>query len=179
MWRCWGVYLIVARYDTESERKRLEYLLEKWEDKLKVKKPSGSIIMVDGDTDVLLSFLEELYSKVPREHIEVYKLSEPEFHLEPLVLEGMVESTKGVNEIWSVIDFIMARYHGVLVSEITNQKVYKVRTRKGECSIKLSLFKKNSSVTLKFSVEGYGEVVPYIYERLVTDFSYLGKVIRR
>ena len=171
--------MLITRYSVESERKRLEYLLEKWEGKLKIKRPSGSIVIVDGDATTMLGFLEELYSKIPKEHVEIYKLSEPEFHLEPLVLEGAVETSKKVNEVWSIVDFVMTRYHGILISEITNQRVYKVKTRKGECQVRFSIFEGDSLVVLEFSIEGYGEVVPYVYKRLLSDFSYLGRVVER
>lgn len=169
--------MLVVRYTSEAERKRFEYLLDKWEQSLRIEKPSGSILIVSESPDKVLRFLEELYSKIPRERVDVYKIVEPDFYLEPLVLEGVVESSMSAGEAWGAIGLVFARLKGVLVSETRGERVYKVSVKKGTVTVRVIVEPGDRGSRIRFIVEGYGEVVPHIYNKLVREFSYLGEVV--
>lgn len=72
--------------------------MDKWGDPLRIDKPSGAILFIDASAEDILKFMEELYSKIPKDKVSIYQLKEPEFHLEPLTLEGVVRSCMSVEE---------------------------------------------------------------------------------
>ena len=45
------MYLITAKYTSDSERKRIEYILEKRKDRMKIVKPEGTVAIVN-DEDI-------------------------------------------------------------------------------------------------------------------------------
>ena len=174
-----GIYLLVVRYGSEAERKRLEYLLDKWKGSLRVEKPSGAVLFIDTKAEDMLKFMEELYSKIPREKISVYQLKEPEFHLEPLMLEGVVRTHMIVEEAWGAVNLVFARLKGALLSETSGERIYSVSSRKGVCNVRISVVPGSNGSILRFTVEGYGEAVIHVYNKLVHELSYIGEVERR
>jgi len=173
-----GIYLLVVRYSSEAERKRLEYLLNKWESFLKIEKPTGAVLFIDARAEDILKFMEELYSKIPREKVSAYRLKEPEFHLEPLMLEGTVRTCMSVEEAWGAVNLVLARLKGALLSETRGERVYSVSSKKGVCNVRISVTPSNNGSILRFTVEGYGEAVIHIYNKLVHELSYIGEVER-
>ena len=176
---CGGCYLIVVRYGSEAERKRLEYLLDKWRGSLRVSRPSGAVLFVDAGAEQVSAFLEELYSRIPRERIVVYRLEEAGLRLEPFVLEGAVRVGVGVEEAWGIVGLVFARLRGVLLSEVAGERVYSVSGKGGVCRVKVSVVPSGSGSLLRFVVEGYGEVVARVYDRLLRELSYVGEVVER
>lgn len=170
--------MLLVKYASDAERKRLEYLLEKWRGTLRFEKPSGAVLLIDARTEQLMKFVEELYSRIPRERVSLYRLEEAEFQLEPLTLEGVVRSGMGVNELWGAVNLVLAKLRGVLVSETRGEKVYVISSRKGVCKVRVSIAPRNGESLLRFAVEGFGEAVVHIYDRLAQELSYIGEVER-
>ena len=173
---CVGIYLLVVRYGSEAERKRLEYLVGKWRDVLRFERPGGAVLIVDGRVEDVMRFLEELYSRIPRERVSVYQLKEPEFHLEPLMLEGVVRTRMRVEEAWGAVNLVLARLRGALVSESGGERIYTVSSRKGVCRVRVSIVPSDDGSRLRFVVEGYSEAATYVYEKLLHELSYVGEV---
>lgn len=171
-----GIYLLIVQYGSEAERKRLEYLLDKWRSSLRIDKPSGAVLFIDANAEDMLKFMEELYSKIPKDKVSIYQLKEPEFHLEPLTLEGIVQSRMSVKEAWGAVNLVLARLKGTLLSETSGEMVYSISSRKGVCSVRISIVPDNKGSTVRFMVEGYGEAVIHVYNRLIREFSYIGEV---
>jgi len=168
--------LLIVRYSDDAERKRFESVLERWRSRVKISKPSGAVVIVSADTADMVSFLDDLYSRVPREHVKVYKLTEPEFLMEPLILKGKTETFMEPSGVWGAVNLTMARFKGVLVSETQNARRYRVSTRKGSCTVEFSIRRISGKTILEFSVEGFGEVVPFVYDRISHELSYLKEV---
>ena len=168
--------MLIVRYSDDAERKRFESVLERWRSRVKISKPSGAVVIVSADTADMVSFLDDLYSRVPREHVEVYRLTEPEFLMEPLVLRGKVETSMEPGGVWGAVNLTMARFRGVLISETQYVKRYRVSTRKGSCDIEFSVHRVDGRTVLEFAVEGFGEAVPFVYDRVSHELSYLKEV---
>ncbi len=168
--------MLVVRYSSEAERKRLEYLLDKWRDRVRVEKPSGAILFIDTSPDNMISLVEELYSKIPREKVSIYQLREPEFQLEPLSLEGVVRTRMSPEEAWGALNLVLARLRGILVSETRGERTYTVSTKKGVARVRVSIMPGPGGSILRFVAEGYGEAVVHVYNRLVQELSYIGEV---
>ncbi len=173
------VYLLLVRYRSEAERKRLEYLIEKWEGNVRIKRPGGAVLIIDGGVDNILKFLEELYSKIPRDEVSIYKLAEPDLHISPLSLEADVRTLMDVNEVWGAIGLITAKLRAILISETSNSRIYQVSTKGGSCRVRFIVSPLGSGSLVTFIVEGFGAVVSNVFSRLVKEFSLIGEVIKR
>ncbi len=172
------VYLLLVRYRSEAERKRLEYLIEKWESNVRIERPGGAILIIDDGIDNVLKFLEELYSKIPRDEVSIYKLSEPDLHISPLTLEADVRTAMDANEVWGAIGLITAKLRAVLISETSNSRVYQVSTKGGSCRVRFTVSPLGNGSLITFTVEGFGAVVSNVFDRLVKELSLIGEVIK-
>ena len=166
------MYLIVASYENDAERKRIEYIMEKWRGRIGISKPDGIITFVDtGDIGELV---EELYSRVSaRENIKLYNIEE----IEPDINELEKEITRQIAEkqetVEKLLDFIMARQKAVLKISDPIEKVYEIYTKKGKAEISTSLRETDSYVTLHLRISGYGEVVDHLYNKLSDELRLL------
>ena len=68
------MYLIIAKYTDDAERKRIEYILEKWKDKLNVTKPDGIVAITSGSDSGIYSLAEELYAKTSKDRVTLYRI---------------------------------------------------------------------------------------------------------
>ncbi len=171
--------MLIVRYGSEAERKRFEYLIEKWEELLSIEKPGGAIVLIDGRIDYVMKFLEELYSRIPRNEVMVYKLVEPDIHITPLTLEAEIRSGMSVNEVWGALGLLVAKLRAVLISETGGSRVYQVSTKGGSCRIKFSVVPHRGGSVITLTVEGFGSVVSNVYNKLLKELSLIGEVIRR
>ena len=167
------VYLLVVELSGDADRKRLDYLLEKWKDVAVFRRLCSGVYLVDADTGVMVKFLDDLYSRFSKDVVSIYRLGEPEFVVQPLVLEKVFRVSGGIRDVWGVVDFVMARFKGVLVSDLGSSRVYRVRSRYGVVDLRFVVEESNGDRFLRVFVEGFGEAVPHVFDRISRELSYL------
>ncbi len=171
--------MLIVRYGGEAERKRLEYVLERFKDRVKTVKPGGSVVLIDGDREDVKFLLEELFSRLPRENVALYKLSEPDVEVEERRRVLEVEARSPVEEVWGAISLIMARLKGSLVSEVRGSREYVVRPRGGYARVRIHVSPVSGGGSLvRVVVEGYGSGFDRVVSGLVDELGLLG-VVRR
>jgi len=165
--------LLVVRYAGDLERKRLEYLMARWGERLSFKRVHGAIVMVEGSHEGVEDFIRELYSRIPRDRIEVYSLER--LDIEPPV-SRMEKSivVEDESSAWSVIEFLMRKSKGVLMSDTGDSRRYRVYLRGGVADVEFRMMKRGSSTILNFSIEGYDDHVKEFFRYLERELSYLG-----
>ena len=172
------IYLVVVELGGDTDRKRLEYVLEKWSgvEELSIRKLCAGVLLVDGGPAEMLKFVDDLLSKFSREVVRVWSLSEPDFVVQPLVFERSFRVAEGFEDVWGVVSFVMSKFKGVLVSEsaLGLSRVYRVRSRYGVATVRFDLFKlDDGSRVLRVRVEGYGAATPHVFDRLIKEISYI------
>lgn len=165
--------MIIINYSSDSERKRLEYALEKAGGGVQVRRPGGSILIVRGGEEEVGGLLSEILSRIPEERVEVYKLVDHGLRLPAKRLEGVVESPRGAGELWGILDYIMVRLRGVLVSSLGNSKKYRVSGRGGSAEVVFDVEDRGGVRMVRFRVEGFGAYPEELFRRLERELSYL------
>lgn len=160
------MHLIIAKYDSDPERKRIEYALEKWREKLDISKPTGLVAIVDGaDVEGLV---EELYSRTKKENVTLYHIEK--VHLDIAEVEKEIRLKLGEKKETAerLLDFIMAGQKAILKFELAQprEKVYEVYTKKGKAQILVSLRSGETGVNLRLRISGYGEAVDLLCRKL-------------
>lgn len=167
------MYLITAKYTSDSERKRIEYALEKWRERMKIVKPEGMIAIVnDGDIKELLI---ELYSRTERDNVALYHIEETHFEVAEAEKEIKIKLNENRETAEKLLDFIMARQKAILKLQLSEarQKIYEVYTKKGKVEITMSLHGDNNGVDVVLRISGYGEAVDFIHGRLAEELKLL------
>ncbi|WP_297064252.1 hypothetical protein [Thermococcus sp.] len=159
-------YIIFVGYDTDAERKRIDYLLEKWSGRAVIKKPRGTVIHIE--TEELNEFLEELFSKLEgdvEEKVEIYEAKPVRRKVETRrrKLEYSIPEEKKVVERF--VEYLMSKLNASFAGADALAKVYSAYTRKGRATIKVIVLGNGTSRVL-FEVEGFGEAVDFLAEKI-------------
>ena len=170
------IYLLIVKYSSEAERKRLEYLLEQYEGKMHLRRPSGSIIMVEGDETNIKNFLEELYSKIPREEVEIYKIMEPDLDIEAKSVMIELNTTMSNEEALGAVGMALASMRGILVSEAGGERTYILSLKGGRVRVKVRTASRGSNTLVLIELEGYGRIFNRAKNSLLSKLSLIGEV---
>lgn len=167
------MYLITAKYTSDSERKRIEYALEKWKDRMKIMKPEGVVAIVD-DGDIK-DLVVELYSRTERDNVALYHIEKAHFDVVEAEKEIRLKLDEKRETAEKLLDFIMARQRAILKLELAepHQKIYEVLTRKGKAEISMSLHGGTNGVDVVLKISGYGEAVDFLHGKLAEELKLL------
>ncbi len=165
------MYLVVVNYDKDVERKRLDYLIEKWSKRGKIEKIKKTALIVDVDN--MDEFIKEISSKLEgneEKKLKLYKIEEvrKKIQKEKNILKYKIKDTEFLRKF---IDYLMAKMGGAYISSIGNTAKYEVYTKKGKGIVKIII--NNSDVM--FEIEGYGEVVNYLSEKIDEEMRFIVK----
>lgn len=164
------MYLIVAKYSDDAERKRIEYALERWKSSMEISKPEGITVVAKGDD--IGGLLEDLYARISKEKVKVFNLSEASLEVEEneklinVDLEGEMET------IEKFIGFVLAKQKALLKREIPSGKLYEVYTKKGRAEISTSLKPINGKIAVKIRVKGYGGATELVSDKITGELEY-------
>jgi len=165
------MYLIVARYTDDAQRKRIDYAIERWKVVAGVDKPDGVPILFKGEN--VEDFVEDLYSRLSRENVSVYSLNDVSFEIEKeeLSIENTLEGD--LETIRKFLGFIMAKLRGVLITETEFERTYEVSTRKGKANVAINLM---DGGKVRILISGYGDALVLIREKIESEIKYFKEV---
>jgi hypothetical protein len=174
------MYLITSKYDSDAERKRLEYVFEKWAEKLTIIKPEGIITLLDdaGKEDLMNEFIKDLYSrasKVSKDSIVIYHIEKTEPDIKPEQKELRLETKQKRETVEKLLSFIMARLKAVFKpeSDLPFLRTYEVNSKKGTVQITVVIREKKDALDLIFTISGYGYAVNFIHNKLEEELKYI------
>jgi len=168
------MHLIIAKYENDAERKRIEYILDKWKESLRVTKPDGIMAIIEGEG--LEELLEDLYSRTSRSNVSLYRLEHESVQIERAESEIRLKLNEKRDSVERLVGFVMAKQKAILKRETKDplEKVYEVITKKGRAEVSVGLLTEGQTVSLRVKITGYGDVVELLNNRLSEEFSYLG-----
>ncbi|WP_175059081.1 hypothetical protein [Thermococcus sp. 2319x1] len=169
-------YLFIVSYEDDAERKRIDYLLEKWQERARISKPKGLTFIIE--TNEISEFAEELLSKLnpsSSKRVESFVLHEKDLRSQIRSTTTVIEyqSNESPEIVKKLLDYVFSknniRYHS---SDLKSTK-YFVLTRKGRVDIAVTMESKNGKTWIKLSLSGYGEAVEHIAKKLKEDLDHL------
>jgi len=174
-------YILIINYETDAERKRIDYAIERWEGRVRIWKPKGVVLMLEGSREDFNEFLEDMLSRLefrPDDTIErkvrVLEASQIETKIDKKTKRLLYETTIDSETVKRFIDYLMAKLGAAYEFSDGIFKVYSAYTKKGQVRIGLRIDTAEIT-TLEIQIEGYGEVVEFISGRLKNEIeSFLG-----
>ena len=166
------MYLIRAKYRSDPERKRIEYIFEKWRSEMNITKPEG--ITVIADADDVEEMILELYSRTERkDNITFYRMEKVELEVEQSEKRIRLRLREKRETVEKLLGFIMARQRAILKMELVDpfRKIYEVYSKKGKAEISIGLHETETGVDLSINISGYGEAVDLLYRKLNDEFK--------
>lgn len=174
-------HIIIMDCADDTEKKRVRYVIYKWEAERKGKVSEVKAIVVKADLDEgeVSDFLEELYSKISAGRVETYKAE-----IEQVELEKRIESLKvvfkdNIKSVEKLISFIFSKKNTILrehryLSDSFSEMEYRVYTRRGKggVSVKVVLREEEGETTADIQLEGIEDAPKALKEDLIADFSF-------
>jgi len=163
----------------DTEKKRVRYVIDKWEQERKGKVSEVKAIVVKADLDNISDFLGELHSKISAGRVETYKAE-----IEKVEPEKQTESFKvtfkdTIKSVEKLISFIFSKKNSTLrehryLSDSFSEMEYRVYTRKGKggVGVKVVLREEGGETTADIRLEGIEKAPKALKEDLMGDFSY-------
>lgn len=162
-------HLFVVEYEEDTERKRVEYLFNNWEEG-NITRPDGIIRMTsDVDYDDLY---EQLLTKVPEEQIASYELarSEPTVDKQTKRIERTINAP--MDTVESFLNYVFSKRKGVVQSAEHNE--YEIVTKKGRADVRYTLSEDDGTTTTRIIIEGYEPTPSFLsefFEKELDEFS--------
>jgi len=159
-------YLIVVDYQSDAERKRIDYAMERWKDKANIHKPKGTVIHFDnGDID---EFLDDLYSRLSvgkgSVHVFAGDAYSPEITEQTMHLQ--YSSSMETEAIDKFLNYIMNKLGASFEGKKQGIKSYTAYTKKGQVGIDVFLGSASDGNKILITLRGYGDVVTFVNGRI-------------
>ena len=167
------MFLLILDYESDAERKRIDYAIERWQKKLKISKPKGTIIVIDGKQERIDEFVEDLCSRLEKSEkkVTVHKITDYEPEIEKNV-EKIFYQTKEKREfLEKFIDYLMAKISASFEYNTKIGKVYKLYTKKGQANLEIILRNGSEGTNLTIAIDGYGNVVDFIKNKIDNEIN--------
>lgn len=167
------MFLLILDYETDAERKRIDYAIERWQNKLKISKPKGTIIVIDGKQDRIDEFVEDLCSRLEKseEKVKVHKISSYAPEIEKNVNRIVYDTTEQKDFIEKFIEYLMVKLSASYEYSSKIGKVYKVNTKKGNAKLEIALRSKDNGTDITIAIDGYGDVVDFISNKINNEMN--------
>jgi len=172
------MYLLIVEYETDAERKRIDYTIEKWQKDLKIKKPKGTIIVAEGNKEIVNKFMEDLCARLERSEkkIEAYKIEIYNPKIEKNVKRLIYETKEDKKYVKKFMDYLMTKLSASYQYKSQIGKVYKAYTKKGQANMEVSIKNKNDTTNITITLEGYGDVVDFLANKIDVEMqTFLGR----
>ncbi|EZQ07118.1 hypothetical protein [Acidianus sp. RZ1] len=162
------MYLIEVSYRNEQERKRLDYVLEKYRDSTMGLEGYAFKVFDDRYNEVA----SEIMRKFPQEIVKVYKVEEVEFKEEVYSLKATFSFSKGISEVKSFVDYLIAKNKGIYLGKFSGEE-YEIYTRKGLVRLTVNL-SQEGKVTLKLEMKGPKDAVDRVFQEISKELEIFG-----
>ena len=176
-----ATHFIVMDCADDTEKKRVRYVIDKWEAERKGKVSEVKAIVVKAALDGanISDFLDELYSKMSAGRVETYKAEVEKIEPEKSVESLKVTFKDDIKSVERLISFIFSKKNAVLrehryLSDNFSEMEYGVYTRKGKggVNVKVVLREERGETTTNINLEGIEDAAKSLKEELAGDFSY-------
>ncbi|WP_136686778.1 hypothetical protein [Halorhabdus amylolytica] len=163
-----GEFLFVVDYDSDAERKRVEYLFDNAEGE--VSTLSGLSRIAEGVD--LEEMYEQLVSKVPEEQVRAYRLEPVDVTAEPERTTVTERVSAPAETVEPFVEYMLSKKKAVLQSAAHNE--YEVYTKKGRADISYALEEDGGETAVEIQVEGYPPAPAFLgeyFERELSDYA--------
>lgn len=145
------MYLVICNYDSDSERKRIEYVFSKSSSEADdIRKIEGiTRIINENDIGTLLS---DLYLRTSAHNVSVYKISKVEVDNLPETRKIKFQLNKSKEAVDSFINYLLAQKKAIYKNSIGNTKYYESATRRGYAQIRVNITETLESVEVQIEI---------------------------
>lgn len=165
-------HLLILDYQTDAERKRIDYTIEKWSAKpdVSVIKPKGVVVLFEGED--LGRFVGDVYSRIDTGATppKIYALTETSPDVEKNVRRLSFTTTQSADNVENFLRYLLAKQNAAFEYADGTRKMYSARSRKGQVQVTTDI-STGKNVRCLVTVEGYGDGVGFIAGRIEDEMN--------
>ena len=159
------MHLILATYDDDAERKKIEYLIAKYGAR-RVKD-----VVIEVDDSVFEPFAKELFGRIPEEKIKIYTVSEKKIRVERIKEEIKETFDADIETVKQFVNYLIVRRRGNYRGRLSGFDRYRLHTKKGLTEISLRYYEEAGNTRLWLIIEGSSEGVKMMKEEMEKEFE--------
>lgn len=163
-----GAFLFVVDYNSDAERKRVEYLFDNADGDISTLSGLARIAEnIDPD-----GMYEDIVSKVPEEQVQAYRLEPVDISAERNRTTVVRDVNAAAETVEPFIEYILSKKKAVLQSSARNE--YEVYTKKGRAEITYKLTEESGKTEVEIHIEGYPPAPEFLaeyFEQELTDYA--------
>lgn len=175
-------WFLVLNYESDSERKRIDYAIERWRNRINIKKPKGMTIVLEGNENDFRSFLEDIFSRIDVEpdriaadKVEIYRIEKYRPEISAKTKRLYYETTEKEKTVKKFFDYLMAKLNASYEYSTGAAIVYTAYTKKGQARIEVRIDGKEIT-RVEILIEGYGEAVDFVAGRIYFQMVAVAKL---
>jgi hypothetical protein len=172
------MFLLILDYESDAERKRIDYAIERWQKKLNINKPKGTIILVDGKQSRIDEFVEDLCSRLDgsEKKVTIHTIEKYEPEIEKNTKKISYTTKEQKEYLEKFVRYLMAKINAGFEFSNDIGTVYNVYTKKGQATLTISLQSGEKGTDITITIDGYGDVVDFITDKIHNEMTtYLGE----
>ena len=163
------MYLIEVKYRNDNERKRLDYIVSKWPNK--IRKPEAYLIEVDDD--IYPEVVSEIVNKFPTDAITIYKMSKVDLNEEKYSESKTFSLQKELKEVESFMAYLISKKKGIFLGKSGEMEIYDIYTRKGMVRMYMGI-RGGSPSLVSISLTGNREAVKKLLDEITEEINVFG-----
>lgn len=167
------MFIVQVDYRNENERKRLDYIVGKWNNV--IRKPDGYILEIE-DEEAFSEILEEILSKFPPELVRAFRAEELKLGPERVQETRVYKLNKGIQETRTFLNFLVAKNRGIYLGKAGDAEIYDLYTRKGMVRAYITLRQEQGFTYVTLQYVGTEEAINKIMDDIEKEMRIFGEV---
>ena len=167
-------YLVEVLYASDAERKRAEYVIDRYRGRLSIRRPRGMLLIVEADAGSVEALARELAERLGPGRVKVYRLEPRSVGLEAEEVRVEARLRLSPPEALGAMAAIMARLRGALVGTSGGERLYRLSMRGGIVEARVAVVEYDNGTRVVVRLRGLGRPLERAVRRVVEEFSLLG-----
>ena len=157
--------LILVKYGDEAERKKIEYLITKY-DARRVKD-----VVIEVQNSKFDEFVKELYGKIPEDKLRVISGTEQKVHVAKTSEEIHMDFSADSESVMQFLNYLIVRRRGNYRGPLGGFERYRLHTKKGLVDLSIKATKQGEKMNLWLIIEGKADAAGIVKDEMEKELE--------
>jgi len=157
--------LILVKYEDDAERKKIEYLISKYN----AKRVKDVVIEVrDADFE---EFVKELYGRFPEDRLRVISGREEKVEVSKAREEIHMDFRADEESVMQFLNYLIVRRRGIHRGPLGGFERYRLHTKKGLVELSIKIVENSGKIRLTLIIEGKADAASIVKEEMEKELE--------
>ena len=167
------MFFLLIDYESDAERKRIDYAIERWHEKVTIQKPKGTMLLLQGKQEYIDEFIEDVCARLEKseEKVEVHIVSKYTPKIKKRGTTLLYHTSEKREFIEKFLQYLMTKLNADAESVRKKSQGYKLSTKKGQAHLNVTINQQEKDTCITITITGYGEVVEFIASKIDNEMT--------